>query len=823
MKKLRTLLSVFIACLFLLSVLGGCVKDTESDAATNAQTSEATSTPAEADEPGTVEVKWSEEVTADGWVKVTNEGGETLGYSKDSGVTLIQVDGFAFKDLNQNGVLDQYEDWRLDDDVRTANLVSLMASEDIIPLFMEFLDAGSGYATFSTDMADAMGLNAIELIDYGVRTVHNLAAATVDGCVTYTNAEQAYVEGKGYGIPIDVITETGSSLGSSWPTQLGIAATFDPEIAAEYGRIASIEWRVQGSTQTNTPHIDLATEPRWSRVITTFGEDPALVKDMAVAYVNAQQSTYAEDGTDLGWGSDSLAAILKHWPGDSPAEGGRESHSDAGKYNVYPGDQFYTQLIPFVSCFDLPGLTGSAAGVMPSYSIRIKTDGTPMGENVGTAFNAFMVEELLGDYDFEGFSLTDYRITNYLPWGVEDLTMAERYLKIIEAGCDMVGHGYDYEALKEAIVLYTDKYGEEGTRTRLEETATRVLKYKFYMGMFENPYQLSSESSKIVGSEENQAIAYEAQLKSFVMLKNSGNLLQSSTEKATVYIPMKYAAAEMNYLTGMMSQASWKLPVNIDILNQYFNVVTDKVSDAWTGPEDEEGKATLSINDIVRASDEEIAACDYSIVVIDSPKNPGGGVDHETGEYVPISLQYGEYIADSSSVRQTSLSGNLTTTTTEGNYAKQTVTEKENRSYYGKSAQVSNASDLALVLDVAAKSEKVMVVVNISNPMVFSEFESEVDTIILNFGAANWMTPMHNIDKALCEIISGNAEPSGLLPMQMPLNMETVEAQYEDVPRDMECYVDAEGNTYDFAFGLNWSGVISDERTAKYDVPPIVG
>ena len=104
--------------------------------------------------------------------------------------------------------------------------------------------------------------------------------------------------------------------------------------------------------------------------------------------------------------------------------------------------------------------------------------------------------------------------------------------------------------------------------------------------------------------------------------------------------------------------------------------------------------------------------------------------------------------------------------------------------------------------------------------MVFSEFESEVDAILVGFGgnrAAN--VP----DKAFLEIISGQVEPSGLLPLQMPANMETVEAQFEDVPRDMECHVDSEGNTYDFTYGLNWSGVINDDRTAKYKVPPIVG
>ena len=96
--------------------------------------------------------------------------------------------------------------------------------------------------------------------------------------------------------------------------------------------------------------------------------------------------------------------------------------------------------------------------------------------------------------------------------------------------------------------------------------------------------------------------------------------------------------------------------------------------------------------------------------------------------------------------------------------------------------------------------------------MVFSEFESSVDAILVNLGVKN---------EAVMKIVAGQAEPSGLLPMQMPKDMETVEAQYEDVPRDMECYVDAAGNTYDFGFGLNWSGVIQDARTEKYCVPPL--
>ena len=141
--------------------------------------------------------------------------------------------------------------------------------------------------------------------------------------------------------------------------------------------------------------------------------------------------------------------------------------------------------------------------------------------------------------------------------------------------------------------------------------------------------------------------------------------------------------------------------------------------------------------------------------------------------------------------------------------------EKENRSYYGESTVATNLSDLNLILDTAAmvpENVKTIVAVDVTNPMIFSEFESEVDAILVNMGVK---------DDPIMKIVAGQLEPSGLLPFQMPANMETVEAQYEDVPRDMECYVDADGNTYDFTFGMNWSGVIDDERVATYNVAPL--
>lgn len=145
---------------------------------------------------------------------------------------------------------------------------------------------------------------------------------------------------------------------------------------------------------------------------------------------------------------------------------------------------------------------------------------------------------------------------------------------------------------------------------------------------------------------------------------------------------------------------------------------------------------------------------------------------------------------------------------------------KENRSYFGEMAIIINESHLDLVLNTAAAAKKVIVALDVSNPMVFDEFENKVDAILVGFGGNR----TDNVpDRAFLEVISGDVEPSGLLPLQMPLNMETVESQFEDVPRDMECYADSEGNTYDFSFGLNWSGIIKDDRTATYNVQPIVG
>ena len=132
-----------------------------------------------------------------------------------------------------------------------------------------------------------------------------------------------------------------------------------------------------------------------------------------------------------------------------------------------------------------------------------------------------------------------------------------------------------------------------------------------------------------------------------------------------------------------------------------------------------------------------------------------------------------------------------------------------NRSFKGKTVKTYNRDDMVMVAETkkAMGDKPVVVVVEIGRPIVLSEIEPSADAILISFNVQH---------QTLLDIISGKSEPSALLPMQLPADMKAVEEQQEDVPRDMRCYQDADGNTYDFAFGLNWHGVIKDERVKKY-------
>ena len=226
-------------------------------------------------------------------------------------------------------------------------------------------------------------------------------------------------------------------------TPLALAATFDEEVVQEVYNTAAKLMRSIGVFEMLGPQSDMATEPRWSRADGTFGEDPALARDLSKAAVTGLQSSFDADGNDLGWGNESVISQIKHFPGDGPAEAGRESHQDFGKYNVYPGDGFATSTIPFFDgAFNLDSATKTALAVMPSYSIAWSEDGK-YGELVGSNFSEYKTN-LLRENGFDGIISTDSLIMAGNPLniptisvhGLDGYSSQEVIYQIIKIGVD---------------------------------------------------------------------------------------------------------------------------------------------------------------------------------------------------------------------------------------------------------------------------------------------------------------------------------------------------------------------------------------------------
>ncbi|PIB38286.1 glycoside hydrolase family 3 protein [Maribacter sp. 4G9] len=748
---------------------------------------------------------WEEKASGN-LLTITNKGGSTLQYHKESGITLLEVDRFAFKDLNKNGIFDPYEDWRLSAHDRAVDLASKMTIDQIAGLMLysqhQAIPASSqGYfaGTYGKKSFDESGASPSDLtdqqrlflVDNNLRHVLMTRFQSPEIAAEWNNKAQALVEGIGLGIPVNTSSDprhrskadaefnagAGGDI-SMWPTTLGLAATFDVDLVENFGEIASKEYRALGITTALSPQIDLSTDPRWMRFNGTFGENPKLATDMARAYIDGFQNSTGDNEIADGWGFESVNTMVKHWPGGGTGEAGRDAHFGIGKYAVYPGNYFEKHLMPFIEgAFKLNGKTKMASAVMPYYTIAFNQD-TKNNENVGNGYNSYIIKDLLRNkYNYDGVLCTDWLITgdetaldsffSGKPWGVEHLSVAERHYKVLTAGVDQFGGNNDSGPVIEAYNMGVQEMGEEAMRSRFEVSAVRLLKNIIRPGLFENPYLDTSETATIVGNPEFMAAGYEAQLKSVVMLKNKENVLPLP-EKSTVYIPKRFTPAGRSLLGAPITE-KLDYPVKLEIVKKYFNISES--------PEE----------------------ADFALVFIDNPK-PGNGYDKSdvasngTG-YVPISLQYSDYTAVDA--RETSIAGG------------DPLEDFTNRSYKNKSIKTENIHDLNLVNETSSVmgGKPVIVCVNTNNPMIFSEIETKVDGILVHFGIQ---------DQALLDIISGKSEPNGLLPFQMPANMKTVELQKEDVPQDMECHTDTEGNTYDFAYGMNWKGVIDDERTKEY-------
>lgn len=746
---------------------------------------------------------WQEK-EKDGYRLIHNKGGKSLGISPGSKVKIITEDGFAFKDFLGLGRLVPYEDWRLPAEERARDLAARFSIEDIAGLMLysahQLIPAKGPLAaafggTYGGKSFEESGAKPWELTDQQkefiqkdrVRHVLVMKLQDTETAVRWNNNLQALAENTGFGIPANNSSDPRHGAGSGaeymgvtgepiskWANGIGLTAAFEPEAVREFGEIGAAEYRALGITTALSPQIDLATEPRWMRFADTFGEHTELTVSMTRAYCDGFQTT--KDSED-GWGMDSVNTMVKHFPGGGPCEGGRDAHYAYGKYAVYPGGNFAEHLKPFVNgAFSLEDKTGTASAVMPYYTISYGVDET-YGENVGNSFSRYVVHDLLREeLGYDGVVCTDWGITHDMGkteeefagkcWGVENLTEAERHLKALEAGVDQFGGNNDAAPLLKAWEMGCEKYGEEAMRERWEKSARRLLLNIFRTGLFENPYLELEKSSKVVGCEEFVKKGYLSQLKSVTLLKNQGGVLPLQ-EGIKVYIPNRHIRPYLDFMSSMTEDAYME-PAGKRAAWDYFTIVDT--------PEE----------------------ADAAVCFIESPISVGYDPEDKRcggSGYVPVTLQYRPYKAEHS--RPCSIAGG------------DPLECSKDRSYQGKWNTAANEEDLDIVLDTKRrmKDRPVIVSVCLKNPMVMAELEPFADALLVDYGVS---------PQAVLDVLVGKFQPYGLLPLQLPADMETVERQQEDVAFDMECYQDSQGHVYEFGFGMNFDGVICDKRTEKY-------
>lgn len=450
------------------------------------------------------------------------------------------IDPPKYRDLNKNGKMDPYENTKLPIEKRIDNLISLMNIEE--KAGMMFINGTLINTDGSIDKKEgATGFAARlpsprELIEGKKMNHFNYwQTPNVKEMAIGYNAIQKVAESTRLGIPVTIASDPRHYFSnnvfameangfSQWPEQLGFAAINDAQLMQQFGDIARQEYMAVGIREALHPMADLATEPRWPRVSGTFGEDANLSARMIKAYILGFQ------GTKLN--ANSVATMTKHFSGGGPQKEGLDPHFQYQKGQVYPGNNFNYHLIPFEAAFD-----AHTASIMPYYGVPV--DQT--SENVGFSYNKDIITKLLRNkYKYDGVVCTDWGLvtdTHMGPvvwparaWGVENLSEKERVKKIIDSGCDQFGGEncpqYIVELVKEGQIK----------ESRIDQSVRRLLRQKFILGLFDNPYVDVEKATQIVGRPDFKKLGEETQRRSMTLLKNDIKLPLTAEAKLKIYV-----------------------------------------------------------------------------------------------------------------------------------------------------------------------------------------------------------------------------------------------------------------------------------------------
>ncbi|MGH9008093.1 MAG: glycoside hydrolase family 3 protein [Acidimicrobiales bacterium] len=421
--------------------------------------------------------------------------------------------------------MEPYEDPSLPVAERVEDLLGRMTLEEKAgQLFHNVVLPGPGGSVTEGPSGARRQPPATEFISNRLMTHFNLAGAMpARQHAEWTNRVQELAADTRLGIPVTLSSDPRhgfANLGaafaaramSQWPEAIGLAAIGDEHLVEEFGDTVRREYVAVGLRVALHPQADLATEPRWARIAGTFGEDAQLAARLTAAYIRGLRG-----GPELG--PNSVASMVKHFPGGGPQLDGEDPHFAYGREQVYPGEHFDHHLIPFEAAFEA-GVTQ----VMPYYGMPVGTQ----YEEVGFGFNHGVITGLLREkYRFDGIVCTDWAlVTDHeifgepypgRAWGVEHLTREERVQRIFDAGCDQLGG----ESCPEVVVSLVGA-GRLAER-RIDASVRRLLKEKFALGLFDDPFVDPHQAERFVGNDDLRDRGTAAQRSSCTLLKNGAD------------------------------------------------------------------------------------------------------------------------------------------------------------------------------------------------------------------------------------------------------------------------------------------------------------
>lgn len=691
---------------------------------------------------------------------------------------IIEKDGLKFKDLNNNGQLDPYEDWRLSPKERAENLVSLMNIDEKIGMML------INSRRMGLSQADKSKTSHDGILDEGIMekgenifatskvygTTHTIENRHLRHFILRDNYSPAEIaewinklnevaEGTRLGIPVLITSNSrnenaesvfgmndAAGIFSTWPGTLGLAAAAkgdikngkDASLISEFARIARKEWDATGIRKGYMYMADIVTDPRWQRAYGTFGEDPAFVADAIGRIIDEFQ------GEQLG--AHSIALTTKHFPGGGARENGFDPHYKEGKWNLYPtpGSLEKYHLPPFRAAVE-----HGTSSIMPYYSIpsikksvvqEFEGEEIPF-EEVGYTFNHYFLHHILREkLGFKGYVNSDSGIINNMCWGMEDSSEAERFAKAINAGTDMVADTNDIENLKMAI--------SKGwiSEKRIDEANIRLLTEMFTLGLFDDrTYNSPEQAEEVVSTKEHWDAADEAHKKSVTILKNTNSTLPLTKDKLEgkkVYVQVFHKDPQ--------KAASYTEEANNEASKLGLFTLTDNYKEADT--------AILFLH----------------------PKS---------GSYFNATLGLLELeICENKVV--SGLNGSL--------YQETTLTGME------KLKEIAE--------DIQKRGGKVVISVNIILPWILGNVEPLADALVAGYDT---------FFNAQFEVMTGNHQATGVLPLTLPASEEVI-GVYQNgecisrndvpgfdkdkyMPKGMSyAYKDSDGNIYKLGHGLTY-------------------